>query len=62
MPSVRGGSELTGFSLRNRAVDELFRSDDGTSGLLGARNWKNSYSAMGSSVSKGDWQNQNVHA
>ena len=45
MPSVRGGSALTGFSLRNLAVDEEFRSEEGILGLLGARNWKNSYSA-----------------
>ncbi len=45
MPSVRGGSELTGLSRRNLAVDDEFRSAVGVSPLPGALNWKNSYSA-----------------
>ena len=38
MPSVRGASELMGFSCKNLAVDEEFRSDVGTLGFVGARN------------------------
>lgn len=38
MPSVRGGSELTGFSFKNLAVDEEFLSEGGTLGLIGGRN------------------------
>ena len=46
MPSVRGGRELTGFSLRKRAVEDELRSEVGTVGSTGALNWKNSYSAV----------------
>lgn len=49
MPSVRGGRELTGFSLRKRAVEDELRSEVGTVGSTGALNWKNSYSAVTSS-------------
>jgi hypothetical protein len=37
MPSVSGGNEFTGFSRKNFAVDEEFRS--GPSWLCGALNW-----------------------
>ena len=47
MPSVNDGRELTGLSRRKVAVEELFLSDRGASGLVeGALNWKNSYSAV----------------
>ena len=46
MPSVREGRVLTGFSRRNVAVEELFRSERGAfESAGGALNWKNSYSA-----------------
>ena len=45
MPSVRGGRELTGFCCKNLAVAEELRSEFSTLGPVGARNWKNSYSA-----------------
>jgi len=47
MPSVKDGNELAGLFCRKVAVEELFRSEIGASGLLeGALNWKNSYSAV----------------
>jgi len=46
MPSVSGGSELVGFSLRKRAVEDELRSEVGRLGSTGALNWKNSYSAV----------------
>jgi len=39
MPSVREGSVWTGFSFRNEAVAEEFRSVTGPCELDGARNW-----------------------
>ncbi len=46
MPSVSEGRVLTGLFCRKVAVEELLRSETGALGLLGALNWKNSYSAV----------------